>query len=274
MDQLIAIPYQSIPKTLSHYTKCVNFKSILNNSGKNKEICFWANSNNSKNDLNELKIGKEIYDGVKEYLKSQNRPDYLSPSTNEKESFSISFTEGASNIYMIKEKEYGNLRLDFDLTRCFNNKELLPCEYITNNEIPTYINLFINEYSELFKEIQRFKDSTHKNQIGLKNIIEKYAYLDQSIREKIYLIKAKDKWSEEKEWRKIYYPDNRENSVYYRPNGIPFMKIYLPIASLVSVNLFNADNIDPEKSSYQYKEEFENYIQKNQWNIPVNVIKL
>ena len=268
MDTLIAIPYLSIPDLLSHYTKPENFQSILSNSGKNQEICFWANSNISKNDANELKYGKEIYDGVKDYLKSKNKSNYLSEFSNERGSFSISFTEESSSLYMIKN--YGNLRLDFDLNNIYNKRELQCCEYITKEEIYDYTKLLINEFENLFNEMNVFKTTDSHDGNQLVSLVVKQASLDRSVREKIYLIKEKNEWEEEKEWRKIYYPDDN-HPVLYRGNGIPYLKVYLPIACLKKVTLFDVDSINPELSSYQYKSEFENYIHQMNWNIPVVV---
>ncbi len=272
MDELVAIPYFPIPKVLYHYTEPHNIISILSGKGgKDREICFWANSNLKKNDIHELEYGKKIYDIVKEWLKSCNKEHYLSNIIDERNSFSLSFTEGANPLEMIK-KEYGSVRLEFDLSGCFSNRELMQCEYCEESEINVYAELIINEFKSLFKSIQEFKDAAIKPEFMIVPILLKGEGLNRSTVEKIFFLKGKEEWGEEKEWRKIYVGEN--NTILYRPNKIPYIEVYLPINCLKSIRLFNLDRIDPSKSSYQYKDEFEKYFALQKWDIPVTIENL
>lgn len=271
MEELVAIPYSPIPKVLYHYTEPQNIFSILSGKGgKDKEICFWANSNLKKNDIHELEYGKKIYDIVKAWLKSCNKEHYLDRIIDERNSFSLSFTEDAGPIEMINK--YGSVRLEFDLSGCFSNMELMQCEYCEESEIREYGELIINEFKSLFKNIQEFKDATIKPEYMIAPIVLKGDGLNRSTVEKIFFLKGKDVWGEEKEWRKIYA--GNKNKILYRPNNVPYIEVYLPINCLKSIRLFNLDRIDPSKSSYQYKDEFEEYLTKHSWHVPVVIENL
>lgn len=266
MDELVAIPYFPIPKVLYHYTEPQNIISILSGKGgKDREICFWANSNLKKNDIHELEYGKKIYDIVKEWLKSCNKDQYLSNIIDERNSFSLSFTEGANPLEMIK-KYYG-VRLEFNLTDCFNNRELMQCEYCEESEINVYAELIINEFKSLFKSIQEFNDATIKPEFMIAPMVLKADGLNRSTVEKIFFLKGKNDWGGEKEWRIIYSGNN--HTVLYRSNNVPYIEIYLPINCLKSIRLFNFDRMDPSKSAYQYKDKFEKYFARHKWDVPV-----
>lgn len=272
MEELREEYYPPVPQILYHYTKPCNLKSIVSGAGgKDKEICFWANSNLCKNDTHELEFGKRIYDTVRQWLKDCNKEDYLYEIVNEKNSFSLSFTEGANPLEMIK-KEYGSARLEFDLTDCYNNRELMQCEYCEESEINVYAELIINEFKSLFKSIQEFNDATIKPVFMIAPMVLKADGLNRSTVEKIFFLKGKNDWGEEKEWRIIYSENN--NTILYRSNNIPYIEIYLPINCLKSIRLFNLDRIDPLKSSYRYKEEFEEYLAQHKWDIPVIIENL
>ena len=88
MEELREEYYPPVPPILYHYTKPCNLKSIVSGTGgKDKEICFWANSNLCKNDAHEVELGKRIYDKVKQWLISYGKGDYLSSLVDEKNSF-------------------------------------------------------------------------------------------------------------------------------------------------------------------------------------------
>lgn len=267
MKELREENYPHVPKILCHYTKPCNLKSIVSGAGgKDKEICFWANSNLCKNDTHELEFGKRIYDIVRQWLKDCNKEDYLYEIVNEKNSFSLSFTEGANPIEMIK-KEYGSVRLEFDLSDCFNNMELMQCEYCEESEIGKYAESLINEYKSLFDSIEMYNKATTKPEFLIVPLVLKEYGLKRSTVEKIFFLKSKEEWGEEKEWRKVYAGEN--NTILYHPNKVPYIEVYLPINCLKSIRLFNLDRIDPSKSSYRYKNEFEEYLAQHKWDIPV-----
>lgn len=266
MNELIEIPYYPIPPLLCHYTDPQNVTSILSGKGGiDREICFWANSNLRKNDTHELEYGKKIYDVVKEWLKSCNKEHYLANIIDEKNSFSLSFTEGANPLEMIKK--YDGVRLEFDLSDCYSNKELMQCEYCEESEISGYAELIINEFKTLFKSIEEFKNATIKPDFLIAPIVLKGDGLNRSTVEKVFFLKGKEEWEEEKEWRKVYSGEN--NTILYRPNKVPYIEVYLPISCLKCVRLFNFDKIDPSKSSYMYKVEFEEHLARHKWDIPV-----
>jgi len=272
MQELRAILYKAIPKVLYHYTKPKNFSSIVSGiGGKGKEVCFWANSNLYKNDPHELEFGKRIYDIVRQWLKDCNKEDYLYEIVNEKNSFSLSFTENANPFEMIKKK-YGSVRLEFELSDCFSNRELMQCEYCEESEIDGYAELLINGFKSLFEDIEKFNKATIKPEFLIVPLVLKGDGLNRSTVEKIFFLKGKEEWGEEKEWRKIYTGEN--NTILYRPNKVPYIEVYLPISCLKSIRLFNLDRIDPSKSSYQYKDEFEEYLAKHGWDIPVIIENL
>lgn len=271
MGILLSVPYSDIPRPLFHYTQPMNFRSILSGiGGCNKEICFWANSNLKKNDTHELEYGKRIYDIVKEWLKSCNKEHYLANIIDERNSFSLSFTEGANPMEMIKK--YGSVRLEFDLSGIFSNRELMQCEYCEESEIGRYAESLINEFKSLFKSIEVFKDATIKPEFMIAPLVLKGDGLNRSTVEKIFFLKSKEEWGEEKEWRKIYAGEN--NTILYHPNKVPYIEVYLPISCLKSIRLFNLDRIDPSTSSYHYKDEFEDYLDQHSWDVPVIVENL
>ena len=267
MEELVAIPYFPIPKVLCHYTDPQNISSILSGKGgKDKEICFWANSNLCKNDTHELEFGKRIYDKVKQWLKNRGKEDYLSDIVDEKSSFSLSFTEEANPIEMIRK--YGSVRLEFNLTSFYSKMELLQCEYCEDTEIDRYAELIIDEFRIHFNNVEVCKHyPMNEKELVLAPLLLQGYGLNRSTVEKIFFLKSKEEWGEEKEWRKIYAGEN--NTILYRPNKVPYIEVYLPINCLKSIILFNFDGIDPSKSSYQYKDEFEEYLSQQEWNIPV-----
>lgn len=271
MQELRAIPYKAIPEVLCHYTKPKNFSSIVSGfGGKDKEVCFWANSNLYKNDNHELELGKRIYTIVRQWLKNCNKEDYLYELVNEKNSFSLSFTENANPLEMIRK--YGNVRLEFDLSDCFNNMELMQCEYCEESEIGKYAESLINEYKTLFESIEMFNKAAIKPEFLIAPLVLKEYGLKRSTVEKIFFLKSKEEWGEEKEWRKVYTGEN--NTILYHPNKAPYIEVYLPINCLKSIRLFNLDRIDPSKSSYWYKDEFEEYLAQHKWDIPVIIENL
>ena len=267
MPELIAIPYRAIPEVLCHYTKPGFFSSIVSGKGgTDKEICFWANSNLCKNDSHELELGKRIYDIVKQWLKSCGKEDYLADIVDEKNSFSLSFTEEANPIEMIRK--YGNIRLEFNLTGFYNKMELMPCEYCEETEIDRYAELLTDEFRIHFRNIEVCKHYTlnEKEMVIAPLILQGYG-LNRSTVEKIFFLKSNKVWGEEKEWRKIYSGDY--HTILYRPNNVPYIEVYLPIRCLKTIRLFNIDDIDPSLSSYQNKDAFEDYLAKHNWDVPV-----
>lgn len=272
MDELVAIPYQDIPALLSHYTNPKYFKSILSGEGgKGKEICLRAYSNMRKNDEQELQYGKKIYLDVKEWLEENNKRDYLNPITDEQNSYSFSFTEGGESKVMI---EYGILRLDFNLTKQFDKQELMLCDYREEEELSEYADLFKNEFEKMFQKAKEHKDSNKRDIHMLVSMIQKWKVINESIKEKVYYMKNKAEWGGENEWRFSFLPDDTDHVVYFDEFGKPYKVIQLPIDCLESVCLFNVDGIDSSKSSYQYKDEFEDYLAQHGWNIPVIIENL
>jgi hypothetical protein len=271
MEELREEYYSPIPPILYHYTKPCNLKSIVSGAGgKDKEICFWANSNLCKNDAHELELGKRIYDKVKQWLISCGKGDYLSNLVDEKNSFSLSFTEGANSIEMIRK--YGNVRLEFDFTNYYSKMELMPCEYCDETEIDRYAELIIDKYKTQFEKQEEFKISKEKQLSKLVQLVRQGGGIERSTIEKVFYVKSKSDWEGENEWRKIYSDFNRV--VFYHPNGIPYIEVYLPIKCLTSVCLFNVDSIDLALSSYQYKDEFKGYLARQKWDIPVIIESL
>lgn len=192
MEELVVIPYFPIPKVLCHYTDPQNITSILSGKGgRNKEICFWANSNLCKNDTHELEFGKRIYDIVRQWLKDCNKENYLNKIVNEKNSFSLSFTENANPFEMIKKK-YGSVRLEFDLSDCFSNRELMQCEYCEESEIDGYAELLINGFKSLFEDIEKFNKATIKPEFMIVPLVLKGDGLNRSTVEKIFFLKGKE----------------------------------------------------------------------------------
>lgn len=145
-----------IPARLSHHTNLNAAKNIL--SDKNgKGICFWVISNKCKNDEQEIAMGRYMHERIKEVAWKES---LLQKFGGYDSSASLSFMEGESTPHMLKE--YGNIRLEFDVRKHVSLGPLaggfMNCEYVAEAEMKVYA----DEYCELIRRqqeaIPRFKN--------------------------------------------------------------------------------------------------------------------
>ena len=79
----------------------------------------------------------------------------------------------------------------------------------------------------------------------------------------------------EREWRTVSFPD-ANNPIFFRSDGVRYLKKYFPIGCLKVIRLFCLDKIEssqPSNNCIKYKDEFEKHLSSHNWNIPVIIEK-
>lgn len=241
--------YIPIPRLLSHHTNINAVKSILiSGEGTNKEICFRAYDNLSKNDANEIKLGKELLNIIVNRIKGNKWGSFLTQATNYENTGSISFTEGSSTLHM--KEEYGTFRLDFDLRNIEKDRLFFSkCEYVYIKDINQYAN-------ELFNELKNIRTNLRDD---FANLFPKFAILELDILRKPLFIKE-PKWKEEKEWRHIVEFKESDTDIIW-DNQKRYKNIYYPASCLKNISILYTEynEIEIDTSTKEVEEFLANY---------------
>ena len=203
-----------IPKVLSHYTKVGNIMNMLR--GDTKSVCFLLKNNYDKNDNAELKLGIELMRKFREYLQSNNLHSVLDHVTDFKNSYSLSFTAGEANQYMLSE--YGKVCLEFDF-RTYRNPKPIKCEYYTDEDVNDLIDQYILDLNQT------------RNSLTLYEI-------EWDIIEKLATIKRQKEWEAEKEWRMVLHKQDEDSRCLVDTDGKSRLILNIPISFLTRITLF------------------------------------
>ena len=253
---------KQIPERLSHYTNKEALKSILSDEGGNG-ICLWAFSNRLKNDDQEIKMGEYMLKRVREVLPSASLLHQFGGYEN---TASFSFMDGEVNEHML---EYGHYRLEFDLSKLgigLLTGGLVDCEYVAENELEEYADEYCDLISSTLNSIPRLQETYGKMSAPPVNNLIEFLMMEMDIMAKVICLKEQ-KWSEEKEWRKVFEMKPKESIHYY--NGKPYMEFYLDKSTLTGITVFcSTDTLDKAKVE---EKTITHYISERGYNANVRV---
>ena len=210
---------KQIPERLSHYTNLNALISILSDQD-GKGICFRAYSNKCKNDDQEIVMGKYMLERVLEVLPSG--VSLLNRFGGYEDTGSVSFMEGEVNEHML---EYGHYRIELDLREIgvgLLTNGFVDCEYVPNNQLEEYV-----------------QEKYGKMSAPPINNLYHFLMMEMDIMAKVVCLKEQ-KWSEEKEWRKVLEMKPKASIHYY--NGKPYMNFYLDKTKLTGITVFCSDD--------------------------------
>ena len=235
---LLAKRQKQIPERLSHYTGIEALKSILSDK-EGKGICFWAFSNRSKNDDQEIMMGEYMLNRVLEVLPSSGF-SLLKHFGGYENSASISFMEGEVNQHMLKE--YGCFRLEFDLRNLgigIFTEGLVDCEYVANKELKEYADEYCEMIDKKYCSIIDIQKKYGKSSPFVLSYIEENIEMEIDIMQKVFCLKEK-KWSEEMEWRKVFKLKKDDSNVHFLEEK-PYIKYYFDKELLTGISIFCSD---------------------------------
>lgn len=223
---------RQIPQRLSHYTKLEALKSILSNQD-GKGICLWAFSNKYKNDEQEIKMGEYI---LKRVISVLPNPSLLHEIGGYENTASISFSEGEVNQHMLK---YGQFRLEFDLKKIgigLLSDGIIDCEYIAESQLKDYADEYCEMICNTLHSIPTLQEKYGRNSTPPINQIIDFIMMELDIMRKVFCLKE-EKWSEEKEWRRIIELKPNEANTHYHC-GKPYVEYYLDKTTLTGITVF------------------------------------
>lgn len=230
------IMQKPIPACLGHHTSFKNLYSILTSGiGKNQEICFWAFSNMYKNDEEEIELGLKLQAIVDAEMRKISDKSMFQKAGGYKQSASISFMEGESTLYMLRN--YGAFRLDFDFRHieAIGLADFLDCEYVNKNDIEEYGLEYASMICTKFQELYNNRNNPERfSNSNITNLFD-YIMMDIDLLRKPLIVKEY-KWHNECEWRKIIQIKEGDVDIYSKENR-PFKKVYYPIKTLTGVTL-------------------------------------
>ena len=234
---------KQIPERLSHYTTLEALKSILSDE-KGKGIILWAFSNKCKNDDQEIRMGEYMLKRVREAL--HTNVSLLHEFSGYDNTASVSFMEGDVNQHMLDL--YGHYRLEFDLRKKrigFLTGDLVDCEYVAESELEEYADEYCEMISSTFHSIPILQEKYGKmSPPPINNLID-FLMMEMDIMAKVICLKEQ-KWSDEKEWRKVFELKPGKPIYYY--NGKPYMEYCLDKSFLTGVTVFSkSDNLEKAK---------------------------
>ena len=238
---------KQIPERLSHYTNIEALKSILSDAG-GKGICFRAFSNKHKNDGREIKMGEYMLKRVKESLPAN--ATLLNEFGGYENTASVSFMEGAVNQHMLDV--YGHFRMEFDLRRLgigMFSGGLVDCEYVSESELEEYAGEYCEMISSTLNSIPKLQEKYGKISAPPFNKLIEFLMMEMDIMAKVICLKEQ-KWSEEKEWRKVFELKPKDSVHYY--NGKPYMEYYLDKSTLTGITVFSKkDTLDKAREDVE-----------------------
>lgn len=243
---------KQIPESLSHYTNIEALKSIISNEG-GKGICLWAFSNKYKNDDQEIKMGEYMLKPVREVLPSSSLLHQFGGYEN---TASFSFMEGEVNEHML---EYGHYCLEFDLRQVgigLLSGGLIDCEYVAENELEEYADEYCEMISSTLKSIPILQGKYGKMSAPPINNLYHFLMMEMDIMAKVVCLKEQ-KWSEEKEWRKVFELKPDDAQIHYR-NEKPYVEYYLDKAALTGITVFCSS--DTKDKAQEDAREIKDYI--------------
>lgn len=256
---------KQIPERLSHYTNLEALNSILSDQ-EGKGICLWAFSNKYKNDEQEIKMGEYMLKRVISVLPSDS--SLLHRFGGYENTASISFMEGEVNQHMLDV--YGHFRLEFDLRVIgvgFLSGGLIDCEYVAERQLKEYADEYCEMICKTFNSIPHLQKKYGKFSLHPINKLINYIMMELDVMAKVICLKE-EKWSEEKEWRKVFELKPNESNIYLY-QGKPYIKYYLDKTTLIGITVFSSsDTLDIAQKD---AEAILNYISNRGYNAKVRV---
>ena len=140
---------------------------------------------------------------------------------------SVSFMEGDVNQHMLDV--YGRFRLEFDLRKLgigLLSGGLVDCEYIAENELEEYADEYCEMISNTLVSIPKLQEKYGMMSAPPINNLFDFLMMEMDLMAKVICLKEQ-KWSEEKEWRKVHYL-----------NGKPYVEYYLDKSFLTGITVF------------------------------------
>ena len=251
-----------IPERLSHYTNKEALKSILSDH-EGKGICIRAYSNKCKNDDQETKMGEYMLNRILEVCFDASMLQRFGGYEN---SASVSFMEGEVNRHMLDE--YGYYRLEFDLRQIgvgVHTGGLMDCEYVAAEEIEEYADEYCEMICGTYQSIPGLQKKYGKMSAPPINNLIGFIMMELDIMQKAFCLKEQ-KWSGEREWRKVFSLKTDEGSVLYC-NGKPYVNYYLDKHLLTGITVFYLD--DSFEKSQEDADEIEKYIMERGYEAKV-----
>lgn len=251
------------PRLLYHYTKLKNVFGMLDVGSKS--VCFWLKNNKDKNDVKELKYGRELMEKVRDYYRSKSQPTLLEQMTDFDNSYSLSFTEGVLDAHMLDE--YGTVRFEFDL-RDYKDKEIYKCEYYTEEDLAEL-------YQVMIADIQSMAGVTKESSMELKCFkIIRQATLEMDLKAKIGSIKLKDEWETEGEWRYVLHKQENDERYFHDSDGFERLKMFVPIKYLTGITLLYDDKTKEEmKAQLKCLRNFRDWNRLGRFNVKMMKIR-
>ena len=224
---------RQIPQSLSHYTNLEALKSILSNQD-GKGICLWAFSNKYKNDDQEIKMGEYMLKRIINVLPNDTSLHHFGGFEN---TASISFTEGEVNQHILDE--YGHFRLEFDLRNLgvgILSGGLVDCEYVAESQLKDYADEYCEMICKTLHSIPTLQEKYGKNSEPPISHLTNFIMMELDLVRKVFCLKE-EKWSEEKEWRRIIELKPNEVNIHYHC-GKPYVEYYLDKTTLTGITVF------------------------------------
>ena len=255
---------KQIPESLSHYTNIEALKSILSDQS-GKGICFRAYSNKCKNDDQEIKMGKYMLERVLKVLPSG--ASLLNRFGGYEDSGSVSFMEGEVNEHML---EYGHYRLELDLREIgvgVLTNGLVDCEYVPQDQLIEYADEYCEMINCTFNDIPKIQKKYGKYSPQVFFNLSHFFMMELDIMSKVVSVKE-EKWSEEKEWRKVIQFKSNESHIHYY-QGKPYIEYYLDKRLLTGITVFCSE--DNKGQAQEDANDIEKYILERDYNAKVRV---
>ena len=256
---------KQIPERLCHYTSLEALKSILSDQD-GKGICFWAFSNKYKNDDQEIKMGEFMLQRI---LSSESSPkaSLLHQFGGYENTASVSFMEGDVNQHMLDM--YGHYRLEFDLRKLgigILTDGLIDCEYVAEDELKEYADEYRDMFCNTYNSIPRLQEKYGMKSPVVLDRLTSFIAMENDIMTKVLGLKEQ-KWSEEKEWRKVMA--FKKGAEVFEFNGKPYTKLYLKKKFLTGITVFSRP--DALDKAHNDVKEIKEYISTRGYKAKVRV---
>lgn len=153
---------------------------------------------------------------------------------------SVSFMEGQVNQHMLDV--YGHYRLEFNLRNLGIGAlagGLIDCEYVPENALKEYADEYCKVMCSTYESILLLQEKYGKVSPYVFGYIEGFITMELDIIGKVLGLKEQ-KWSEEKEWRRVFELNEDSEIHYYR--GKPYVKFYLDKHLLTGITVFYTDD--------------------------------
>lgn len=260
---IVRAAYRPVPEHLYHYTHGDSAHSIISGSPEtDKEICFWLKNAHSKNDAAELRLGEALTEGLQKYMHDHDRASILNEIVIDPDLVFInSFTEG-EDVTNHLLTEYGNFRLEFDLRGCKCKNDIKECTYFKEDEIEELTECYCSTFDRYWPLISGEK----------KDISALFEYLTEGMSAvmSIPLLKHRDEWEQECEWRHVLHRQKEDVRVFIHSDGLPRMKVFYPASALTGITYFPLAK--DKETDMAYYRAIADWVRRQGWNTQVKMV--